>query len=710
MSKDNLRRLLPLCMIAVLLFASVVQAQDGASRTLEPGVAVTATLDTENILQVYLFEGLAEQEVTLTASNALGVPLAIVLSDASGQIVAQIVDEDVTGDVALEAVSLPADGTYYVTVFKAAGVASVSTLSFNLELAAAEAAAPTIEPTAEVTEVTAEPAETAVAPIGSAGFTLPGQVLTTSGLQVSLTWDSIADFDLEVRDPVGGSLYWETPTVDSGGTLSPNVNQGCVQPTAESPMETANWTSGGIPTGSYEVLVYYQGACAGEVPASFTISTVVDGTPLDPIEATLTPGEVFVSSFAVTADGEGVLNEARGIASEQVLPAEPAEILTNAQPIDLNTSISGAITNERPYQSFTFSAGPDDQLSISVQALNGSLDTYLALLDAGGAVIRFNDDAEIGVTNSAMNQILLPAEGTYTVVVTRYAKRIGGTEGEYTLTVASQPADIAQAFFDLPSGSLEARLIWNTNADLQLLVRDSAGDAIFDDIPQVRSGGRLAAAGNVNCTQSEGSPFSYIYWPTDITPRPGSYEVEVWYQNECNDTTPVSFNLYLSYNGQVFFSDTAQPIQGERYLTSFTIQANGAVEPSEAGIIRGIQTLDYQSELENASRVGFGETANGSITPTNKFDLFVFDARAGDVINVGMNATSGTLDTALYLIGPSGAQVAENDDAEPGENTNSLIADLTLPEDGQYIIIATHFGALYGGTTGTYTLTLSQLN
>jgi hypothetical protein len=75
-----------------------------------------------------------------------------------------------------------------------------------------------------------------------------------------------------------------------------------------------------------------------------------------------------------------------------------------------------------------------------------------------------------------------------------------------------------------------------------------------------------------------------------------------------------------------------------------------------------------------------------------------------------MNNTSGTLDPTLYLIGPQGDQIAENDDAVAGENTNALISNLTLPADGQYIIIATHFGARYGGTTGTYSLTLTQLN
>ena len=55
-------------------------------------------------------------------------------------------------------------------------------------------------------------------------------------------------------------------------------------------------------------------------------------------------------------------------------------------------------------------------------------------------------------------------------------------------------------------------------------------------------------------------------------------------------------------------------------------------------------------------------------------------------------------------------QVAANDDAVAGENTNALISNFTLPADGQYIIIATHFGAQYGGTTGTYSLTLTILN
>ncbi|MFP4323896.1 MAG: hypothetical protein ACLFTK_15685, partial [Anaerolineales bacterium] len=82
---------------------------------------------------------------------------------------------------------------------------------------------------------------------------------------------------------------------------------------------------------------------------------------------------------------------------------------------------------------------------------------------------------------------------------------------------------------------------------------------------------------------------------------------------------------------------------------------------------------------------------------------------------ISMQRTSGTLDTALYLIDPTGLQVANNDDigtidpATGERDTNSLIDGVTLDQDGTYYIIATHYGLQYGGTIGTFNLTLFQL-
>jgi hypothetical protein len=249
---------------------------------------------------------------------------------------------------------------------------------------------------------------------------------------------------------------------------------------------------------------------------------------------------------------------------------------------------------------------------------------------------------------------------------------------------------------------------------MQLLVRDPRGDSVFDDTPSVPSGGRLAAAGNVNCRAPQASPVSYVYWPTG-TLAAGLYEVEVWYQNQCNDTRPVNFTLTILVEGQPVFVGTGQPALDQRYLTSFVIDVNRLVTVGAGGYIGTSEALDargmeYQSQIESARPIASGETASGNITSDKKFDLYYFDGEAGDVVTVSMETTAGRLDTTLFLIDPNGLQIAQNDDAVIGESTNSLINEFTLPEDGRYIIIATHFGMLFGGTTGTYSLTFSRLN
>jgi hypothetical protein len=119
-------------------------------------------------------------------------------------------------------------------------------------------------------------------------------------------------------------------------------------------------------------------------------------------------------------------------------------------------------------------------------------------------------------------------------------------------------------------------------------------------------------------------------------------------------------------------------------------------------------TLNYQTALASATPIIYGQTVSGSITDQRRFVLYSFEGQQGDIITIGMNATGGTLDPALYLISPEGIQVAYNDDVTPGENSNSVISEATLASSGTYYIIATHYGLNFGGTQGTYTLTLVQ--
>ncbi|MBI1259383.1 MAG: hypothetical protein GC204_18100 [Chloroflexi bacterium] len=705
MLKLNKRRLW-LLGVLLLLLVPAVMAQ--GQRTLVPGTPQAGALDENNLVQVYTLQGSAGQVLTFTAADQIGVPLALVLTDSSGATVAQAYDKDATGQVTLTNVTLPSAGAYFVTVFKSAGVESVSLVEFTLT--AQEVTVSTPETTTDATsvEATATPESAATSqatPVGAANIG-GGQLLTSNGLRVQLSWTTTDDLDLEVRDPIGGSLYWETPTVSSGGSITANANQGCAN-TTSSPSETASWTPGGIPTGSYEVLVYFQKACAGQSPVSFTISTTVDGKALDPVEGSLLEGQVFDASFVVNADGTSELTGLSGVVNDQ-LPADAATIMAGASPIEIGIPASGTITNQQSYQAYSFEGQANDQVTIDMNADSGSLDTFLFLLDSTGNIVSSNDDRAQGNTDAEITNALLPSAGTYTIVATRYAKRIGGTQGNYSLTLTSQGTQLSQAFLDLPRGSLEVRLLWNNAADLQMLVRDPASNSVYVDKPQIASGGQMTALGNNNCTVPQGTPFSYIYWPTSNPPRAGVYELQIWFKNECNDTTPVTANLYVTYNGKQVFTDTIRPLLNDRYLTSFTITADGQVVTSDGGIITGVDSLDYQPRLEGATVLHAGTPQSGTITQDNKFDVYVLTGTAGETYSIAMNNTSGNLDPSLYVIGPAGNQVAANDDAVVGENTNSLISNFALPANGQYIIIATHFGARYGGTTGTYSLTLTK--
>jgi hypothetical protein len=108
------------------------------------------------------------------------------------------------------------------------------------------------------------------------------------------------------------------------------------------------------------------------------------------------------------------------------------------------------------------------------------------------------------------------------------------------------------------------------------------------------------------------------------------------------------------------------------------------------------------------------QPVTGVISPTNTFDVYTFSGVAGESVTLSMAASSQTLDTNMFLISPSGVQIATNDDGDPvllgqtGRTTDSLISEYRLGENGVYTVIATRYATVYGGTIGGYTLTMRK--
>jgi hypothetical protein len=111
-----------------------------------------------------------------------------------------------------------------------------------------------------------------------------------------------------------------------------------------------------------------------------------------------------------------------------------------------------------------------------------------------------------------------------------------------------------------------------------------------------------------------------------------------------------------------------------------------------------------------------GSSVNGSLGPSDCrspsrgvehfADRHSFFGNAGQRVSITLNGTGGGLDPYLYLIGPDGYVVAQDDDGNGSVNSRIPFgtATLTLPDTGTYIIEATSFAR---AAVGSYTLSLN---
>lgn len=703
-SFSNPRRLIRSLLLVIVLVAGLVapvlsafpaQAQ-GGNRGISVGDVVTGTLDAANIMQAYTLLASAGDIITIDiATDVAELAPVVVLTDDDGLIIAQDLDMATPTTATLTDIELPTSGKFYILVMRGSGADGAAAGDFTLSLSG-------------------------IQQIGGQTVTLPN-----GGVVFELLWLDAVNLDIEVRDPAGGTIYNESPGSPSGGVLDADINANCAAAIADGPVETIAWPAGTIPAGSYEIIIYYTDVCDAGGPQVFTLTASVNGQEQQVLTGTINPGQEYLARVVIDANGEWSLINGGVNAGLNVTVFNNQ--IANATPIALGSTVSGTISNITPAQAYTFNATAGTTVNINMVAQSGSLDTYVALLGPDGTVLDTNDDA-VDTTNSSLTYTIA-VDGQYTIIATRYGLSIGGTEGEYNLTVLADQAAVAAppaggviatpiapgvgpitpAVAELPDGAIEVKLEWATNADLQLQVRDPRGDTVFDDIPVITSGGTLVADGNVRCEDPTNNPVSYIYWPQNRL-QPGTYEIEVWFQDTCNDPRAVTFGLSVNVGNQTIINTTQPTSPDARYMITFTVQPDGTAVagPGDFFEMANAQSLDYQAELPDAQTIAYGQTVSGSITDQQRFVVYAFEAQAGDRVTITMDATGGTLDPALYLITPEALQLAWNDDVTPGVEPNSVIEKVTLPSAGTYYIIATHYGLHVGGTQGSFNLSLVQ--
>ncbi|MEP7284792.1 MAG: hypothetical protein ABI947_03360 [Chloroflexota bacterium] len=121
------------------------------------------------------------------------------------------------------------------------------------------------------------------------------------------------------------------------------------------------------------------------------------------------------------------------------------------------------------------------------------------------------------------------------------------------------------------------------------------------------------------------------------------------------------------------------------------------------------QTPPLPPEFQNYATLDYGDKPTGTVDDTTYAVPYVFSAQAGDVIQATMSAVDGNgdLDAYLLLQNVKGETLAEDDNSGGGKNAHLQI---TIPETGQYALVATRANLAKGTTSGAFTLVFDTVS
>ena len=308
---------------------------------------------------------------------------------------------------------------------------------------------------------------------------------------------------------------------------------------------------------------------------------------------------------------------------------------------------------------YTFNGTAGQSVSIAMSATGSFEDTFLFLMASSGAVVASNDDCvpNSGAFNSCINNFVLPATDTYTIEATSF---FSDARGPYALNLAAS-GGAASALTVTPASRDFGGVTIGTSADLAFTVQNTGG-------------------GTVNGSASVGAPFSIVSGGTYGLAAGASQTVTVRFSPAV--AAPASANVTFTVSGG---SAVTRPVTG-----------TGLAVPSCSSPITPGSPV--AGTISDADCVSLNR-------PPAKADRYTFSGTAGQLVSITMQAPSSFVDTYVYLLGPSGPVVAENDDCNYPSDLSSCINNFSLPATGTYTIEATTFSET---ARGTYTLTLSQ--
>lgn len=371
---------------------------------------------------------------------------------------------------------------------------------------------------------------------------------------------------------------------------------------------------------------------------------------------------VVVTRF-LEAEGFGSGRYAVTITSSAAVPA----LSPPGGSLSYGDTVTGTLDDMHYEDRWTFEGQSGDVISVVMETDSedaGGLDGYLLLEGPDGARLAEVDDGLASVM-PMLEAFSLPADGTYTLVATRFGFANGGSAGPYTLTLQGGSGTVPP-----PSGG--AGVQWftpdNPPPGLRPILYNHWVHGVLDDANQDdwfvfrgQTGDQLA----IRMAADSGDLDSFLLL-TDA----GGYEI-----GRSDDVSVGVSDAAL--DGFALPADGTYFIRATRY--GF---ANGPSSGAYSLIIETDAEALPLSGDESQIPLSYGVPAGGSLSADNMGDPYTFQGTGGSTITISVRGAG--IDTALSLRGPDGDELVYRSGwIAPGE---VRLQDFVLPLDGSYAV------------------------
>lgn len=251
---------------------------------------------------------------------------------------------------------------------------------------------------------------------------------------------SVGPYTLTLNGPAGAASQ---PATDQ------TTNASIVQKLAPTPLTADSPLQATFNTGA--VLYSFTAEAGSLVDVSVTTDPGLDSVLIladENLNEVLSSGTGTLSGVTLSQAGEylvllaprfGPVNQAGGgyILALTQTEGSGASTVSGPQTIVYGDTVQGMIDEQNISRVYTFTGAANDHIRVTMKAAPGSqLDSYLELQDANGTVLQANDDINPGVVRDAQITAELPADGTYTLLASRYVgPDAAPTTGGYSLSL-----------------------------------------------------------------------------------------------------------------------------------------------------------------------------------------------------------------------------------------------------------------------------------